>query len=218
VIEYGDASNHVGYFNLTPGSAPSSNTATGEYGVEPIFLTDMPAGVLDDFNRADGSIGSPWNSPTLWNVSSNQAVSASGFNPIYYDVDLGSGDHYVEVDAIDWDGNDYPGIFVRGSDPSVDGNGYHDMIYAQMYPAGVISLYRYDGGSYAAIGIGSISRTSGSYNARLRLEVEGDTVRLIEDDVEVISGLHGMTAPGANRVGFTGTTGATVDNFEAGPL
>lgn len=171
----------------------------------------------DDFNRADGPIGATDWPNNNWNIVANQAVSASGFNPIY-NATLLPADSYAEVDVVNADSNEYAGVALR-CNPNTGGYS-GTLYYAQLQANGFWTLDRYFNGSYSVLPNARVldynfGAFSFPFSGRVRLEAIGNVLILSIDGVPHKMAMMAET-PASGYSGMLGSTDVTVDNYEAG--
>jgi len=184
------------------------------------------ANFTDDFNRANGALGSNWESnntaPGATNtIASNkvgtQTGSARAFSQVKSSILAAASDQYSQISVATYDSGDQFGVSVRGSAPSSAENCY---------------FFWNDGGGnwlLRKVVAGSISllatqaQTGGaavpSPPFTMRLEVSGTTLTGKINGTTVITAAAGSDFSGG-RPGFvtyyTNTT--TLDNFDGGDL
>ena len=167
----------------------------------------------DDFNRANGTLTTPWVGG--WEISSNKAIRSTGTEFALYGVDLGTLDHYIEADV-------YAASFGvinirRPSDNSWNG------ILAFIHPDSGHAVIGYvNGGSYSDLEEGTdVYETNtvsgiGEVTHRLRLEGEGTAVRFYVDGALALTATA-PSIPSGNYVGFNAADSQSLfDNFECG--
>lgn len=179
--------------------------------------TDPNVLFSDDFNRADGAIGATDWPNNNWNINaSGQAVSNSGFNPIYNSTLLPV-DSYVEVDVVNQDSNEFFGLCLRAN-PNTGGYG-GTLYYAQLASNGQWGLAKYVGGSYTNLTVRELdfnfAAWSFPFSGRVRLELFDDLLILSINGVPHKMAFVGEIAA-AGYSGMLGNTDVTVDNYEAG--
>lgn len=135
----------------------------------------------DDFNRADGALGSPWtgvSSPGNITVSSNQAL-AGGHGSARYDADVSSDDHTVTLDSVFHPvGGSHAAAAARFAAAA-------DTYYWGRYRAsGASTLRKRVAGSNTEIGSEGTSRSTVYTGA---VDCNGSTIRFLYDGGEVIS-------------------------------
>lgn len=178
---------------------------------------------LDDFNRADSSVGAisgDWTDiDSKWQIASNQAKmpNAGGVaGRLLWDFAMSSTDHYAEMDHVS--GVAGPpvrsdnGLFVRGNSTMTDGYFGRVGLDTGVYTA---HIYRVTSGSFTLIA--SASSTAGQTASRWRLQAVGSTIKFFTNDgverLSVTDATHSGT-----RVGIYGFVGGTEDNWEAGAV
>jgi hypothetical protein len=184
----------------------------------PVILTALVAFVSpvraadysDDFNRANGAIGASWTQDSgTWTIASNVAgkASAAGFDQARYASDLGSADHYCEIELRTNNGGIAAGPAVR------------------MSATGSYALYIFSPDIYI-VKIASGSPTTLNQTAQsiaigqvLRLEAQGTTLRGYVDGVLKLTATD-STYTTQLRCGMFqyGNSGGTIDNWRAGDL
>lgn len=105
-------------------------------------------GVLDDFNRANGSLGANWSVLVgdPFEIASNRVVNSSGnANSAYWNSAIPGGDCEAFITFVQRDSNDEALLFVAMSSPGASWNGYAIGINPPQ-------IYRVDGGSRTEIG------------------------------------------------------------------
>jgi hypothetical protein len=172
--------------------------------------------VTDNFNRADGSLGSNWLntldvSGTPLAIASN-AVTAQGANVVAYwnpAVNTFSADQHAQVTYVTANSGNFGGVLVR-HDVTGHSNFY---LYYENGPND--NLYRFDSGSFTQIhGTSGGSAVAGDV---VRLEVAGTTftmkrngtTRTTQTDATYSSGQPGLGA-------FQG--GEKLDDWSGGPI
>lgn len=182
-------------------------------GGELIAVQAVPSGgaLTDDFNRADsGTLGGAWvqtSGGTVWAISSNKAVNGP-FGMAVYDSDIGSTDHYCQVE-VDTTVTQYGGPTVR-SDTAFSN-------YAG-YPASADAAYYIDlnvSGSFIST-LAAVSATIPSTSIA-KCTANGSTIQVYENGVLVLSTTD-STLTTQTRGGLTAYPSGTFDNWEAGVL
>ena len=142
------------------------------------------ASASDDFNRANGGLGSNWTvDEGSWSISSNQALAGSATqNTARWTGSSFTADHYSEAK-----------IATAGSEAGVatrvaTNQGY--LLYARTEPTGNWELYRYaGGGSYTSIASGSGAASGDTF----RLESNGSTHKVFRNGVQQGSDINDAT-------------------------
>lgn len=174
---------------------------------------------LDDFNRADGALGSNWillGGTGSIDIVGNKAQHNSGGWAVYYYAGgtASTADQFVQVKVAGTSGEIQIGLRAEIPSGTPWPNGYAAGVESVSYYA-----FRYVGGSY----IGQIINTVATFAAGniIRMEAEGDTIRCFLNGSHV-SGSP-VTDPQPTLVGnryfyIAMTAGSAIDDFSAGDL
>lgn len=166
------------------------------------------AGIADDFNRANEALTDSSNWYQITNggdVVSNVAQGEAGAGSyLRWATQIGSTDGYVEIDVLDQG----IGLTLRSDSGRT--------VWYEAYYATDGNIYLSRNGATVLDG-----PTAGStLPVRLRLECNGTTIRVLEDDVEVLSATDSnIDGSSGNFPGIYLHSGnPEADNFEAGGL
>lgn len=175
--------------------------------------------LADDFDRADSTppgLGPEWYDPTpAYYISGGTARKVAGDHWAVYDHDLGSPDHYVEADITVGGSSNFVVLHARTSHGTGGASGYLGFMVPTDDRAEIGKLVA---GTYTGLVGPSIGHNG---TGKLRLEVEGDQIRLYRNGTLVVSATDGdITAGGYVGLNCTDTAGGTAsyDNFRAGLL
>lgn len=167
--------------------------------------------VTDDFNRADGALGSNWATPTNFNaptIISNVVRSSTGISAAYWSANTFTDDQYAKV-TLGTTISGYHGCTVRMSG---DGDGY------ALIPISTTNMriYRLDDGVRTSIASATITTPVG---LDIELRVSGTTLTGYIEGVQVITVTDATYTSGSPGL-YTDSISAsvTLDNFEGGNL
>jgi hypothetical protein len=172
----------------------------------------------DDFNRADsatGGMGSNWTdySPG-YRILANRATKIANDHRVDWATALPSSDHWVEADVVNPDtgGTTFLVLHARGA------------ANLTWYSAYIMPGVRYELGRDIAAGyttLNSVNDAAAPAAAKIRLEVEGTSIRMYVDGVLKVSATDSGITTGT-LVGFNCQTPTsdfiTYDNFATGLL
>lgn len=161
----------------------------------------------DDFNRADGPLGTGWTHNT-WQVISNQAARDNNDDFATFKTDTTSSDMWVEAQVIPNSG--FGVINLRHATGTDTGNAYLGF----WDPSGLWAIGKVNSGGYS--GLASTSAPGGISSVKLRLEAQGTTLRLYADDVLVLTTTDSDHT--GHFAGLNAGNGPVFDNFRCGPL
>lgn len=181
-----------------------------------VTCTGSPATVSgsDNFNRADGSLGSNWTNITDGALSiSNQGVLGAAAGVTSGDVRTAEsypGDQYAQVDVGSVSGGDWVGPAVRASN---DGQNSYLGLYDYNNGNPYVQIFRRQAGSWAGI---SATYSCGTLapGTQLKLEAVGNGLALLINGVERASVADTTITTGSPGVLAYGVS--TADNFQAG--
>ena len=207
------------------GSVPTTISWTGLTASERVLACaaeiKMPVAAAlysDDFNRANGALGSPW-------VTVDAALAISGNKLSYstngsvqsacYDMPLAS-DQWAEASLTVLAGTyNSLGPMIRMGTAGLSDAYY--LWYDSLAGPPAFQVWKRVGGSYSQVGT-NIATPAGTY--KMRLEAQGTTIRVFKDGTQVLSTPDTSIASG--KAGFLGdhdpTQAATADNFRCGDL
>lgn len=162
---------------LSGGPAVYNETGAGVFGaVASGADVYTPSGitVTDDFNRANGGIGSNWTQVNgTWTVSSNTANQTGSvgqyYSAVYTATAPTSNDYTVSADVENDTSGAGVGVFARASTSDVTGYGLIGFALDNFY------LIRLNGGTETILAIMSAMASGPIY--RIDLEVSGTTIR-----------------------------------------
>ena len=175
-----------------------------------------PAGLTDDFNRANGGLGANWanGGGANFSISSNQVVGTGVNEHAFYQTNLGTTNHYIEID---WDSNTSSEARFYVASSGTNGNGYWLQLYG--WANAYCEVYR--NGS----NVGNSSTSIPGHGTVLRVSVTkvGSLIRGYVGATLLISYTDPGTALTGLKVGFgdnsfAGGSGLRFDNFEAGDI
>lgn len=180
-----------------------------------VEISERTIVATDDFNRANGAVGSNWTAALNESISliaSNvlQGDASTG-NTSYWSADTFDNDQWAEADATLGTVYSEVHVDVRSSGSgrymfawTTDASGTYDIIY-------------YNGSTFTSIataktGVG----TTGT--RKLRVEVVGTTITGYVDGVEQVTATNSGLTSGSPGLGQyrDNNTGGTLDNFSAG--
>lgn len=180
-----------------------------------------PTVYTDDFNRADaGTPGPGWDPQISMAIVSNTLRPAGIDNTVYarWATALPSADMYVEADVYINGGSDYLELAVRFNGTlGAGGSAYAG--FARPEGGGVgFEIAKIMPGGYATV-VQDTAEPHAS-TGRLRLEVEGSTLRLYWDDALKLTATDTSIPTGnyAGVVAGVSAIGSWYDNFETGAL
>jgi hypothetical protein len=171
----------------------------------------------DDFNRANaGSLGTPWVIVEMTiNIVSNKAAVATsgGAHVALYDQTF-SNDQWAEGDMT------FSAAAYNSLGPAVRvGPATGDPFYYAWWNIGAAALElwtRTNSSTYTQVGSG-VATPAGTY--KVRVEVEGTTVRMYRDGALVLTATNTVATTGKpGLVGDQGGPQPTLDNFRCGDL
>jgi hypothetical protein len=190
-----------------------------ENGSDAVAIAAAPVGPVvftDDFNRTNTSspgLGSNWTGPN-WHITSNKAVHDSSGNEFATALtDLGSADHYSQVDVIGQTGGNYSAVTVRGAgDNSAN-------CYVGFFDANNswFTIGKFVSGSFTSLNTGG--SLSPPFTGTIRLEAEGTTLRLYVGGTLRVTASGDSTFTTQSYAGlYCNTDTSTFDNFSAAAL
>lgn len=163
----------------------------------------------DDFNRANGSIGSNWTDTVdegaTPSISSNQVVSDGGDAGAFWNANAFTADQYGQITITENSGN-FCGIILRAN--------ASDYVIFQQLGASEVAIYWRNGGAFDNIALASYAVQDGDV---LRGEAEGTTFRLYVNGDLKCSGTN-ASAPSTGAVGFIVSGTGIVDNWIGGNI
>lgn len=176
------------------------------------------ATIADDFNRADadglgtatvGGVSQGWSWTEVAgdiDIVSNEARGGSnGVNhTARAESDLGSADHYAEVDVV---------AFSDGTGPCVRFSGSVQTCYVAIYD-GNVRIFKIQTGSFTQVGATYSSLAAGTY----RLSVSGTTLDLLLNGVSQGTRTDSDIASNTRTGIRSAHTNDRLDNFAAGDL
>lgn len=186
---------------------PTAVFLTALLAVLPI-LAALPA--TDNFNRANGPIGSNWTAVTgAWLVDINEARpdTAANFSAVYWNADTFGNDQYAQV-VIKNIGTPAGGPAVRIA------TGGAQSWYVCYVNSPNLTLDKLVGGAYTSLATAALP----SVGDTLRTEVSGTTVRCLVNGTQVASVTDTSLASGAAGLSGYNAGNTSVDDFEAGNL
>ena len=157
-------------------------TALGATEVQTLYQTTQPVTAGDDFNRADGGLGSTWTelSGTFQIVSQHvEPAAAATYTTARLTTWTGGGDQWAEVAVMVTGLNSGGGPVVRA------GNGGNDLYLVDYNARADHQLYRVVGGVGTPIGGGWT--TPAANGDVVRLEATGSTIRVLVNGVQKLS-------------------------------
>lgn len=154
-----------------------------------------------DWTRVDGAAGAV-------QVENNAVSFKSTTETAYQLPDQGSADHWSEAKLLKKASVDFFPVCVRVTDK--------DNFIGCRYRNGVYQIHKRDGGSFTLLG--EVSGYEGY--ERVRLEAQGDTIRLYLHDIEVFSTTESFnnTETRQGLIARGSTEAEIIDDFKAGTL
>lgn len=215
VISVTDTTWTTGQPCISAYASPGSGTVTADNFECGVPKASTGPEYTDNFDRANGAVGSPWVGG--WAVSSNKAIRSTGTEFCLYSQDLGSPDHYNEVDVYV---ASFGVINVRRQSDNTNKTGY----LAYINPSNGHAIIARNNPGFTILVEGTdVYETNvvsgiGTSTHRLRLEVEGTAIRFYIDGALALSTTDSAVTTG-NYVGFNAADSQPLyDNFECGPL
>jgi hypothetical protein len=181
-----------------------------------VTCTGNPPNVTgsDNFNRADGPLGSSWSNAADGALSiSSQAVLGASAGTTSGDIRTAesySGDQFAQIDVGSVSGADWVGPAVRASS---DGQNLYLGLYDYNNGTPYVQIFRRQAGTWAGI---SATYSCGvlAPGTHLKLEAVGSAVALLINGVERASITDTTVTAGAPGIMAFGVP--TADNFQAG--
>lgn len=168
----------------------------------------------DNFNRANGSLGSNWSNVSDGALSiSNNAVLGASAGTTSGDIRTAEsypGDQYDQIDVGTVSGGDWVGPTVRST---TDGQNLYLGLYDYNNGNPYIQIFRRQAGSWGAI-TGTYSCGTLTPGTHLKLEAVGNALALLINGSEKLSATDTTFTTGAPGVMAFGVP--TADNFQAG--
>lgn len=145
----------------------------------------LPA--TDNFNRADGGIGTNWTAQqSTFNVLSNQCVpSAAADTQAFWNADSFNADHYSQV--VIATNNDYAGVAVRCSGTGAGSNSY-------TWLNASLGIYKLVSGTYTNIQGGNAI----SGGDTIKFTAEGTSLKIFKNAVQLNTTLTDSTHDGTS--------------------
>jgi hypothetical protein len=164
----------------------------------------LPA--TDNFNRADGGLGSNWTTQTGFTapaISGNRVVSGGGYGFAYWNADVFNDAQYSQV--IYYTSGGEPGVTVRAS----GSRGY--WLYLASAGSNTTNIFRYDSnGNYSNLaGLGSQIGNGDTG----KLTANGSTIEAFKNGVSI-----GSVTDTTYSSGSAGIEAGTLDDWEGGNL
>jgi hypothetical protein len=177
----------------------------------PLASVGAPATVTDNFNRADGGLGSNWVSSPSWpglEIVSNRYQWTIGgtWNGAYWNpsVNTFANDQFAEATVT----GHHIGIVIRHQAASTS------CYLASIQGGNNVDLWRIDSGGFTGLGGQSVAATDGHV---LRIEAVGSTIIVKLDGATVITVSDATYASGQPGIASYTNTPAYGDNWSAGP-
>jgi hypothetical protein len=167
--------------------------------------------VSDNFNRANGALGSNWTNAVGSCVISSNTVTANGFNAAHNishwatAVNTFANDQFSQ--ATFTTAGDSGGLCVRWAGPSG---------YKFIGPAGG-NYFLYETTSGTDTSLGSFSSATIANGDVVRLEATGTTIRVLVNAVEQLSVTDATHASGSPGLAMNWNGGAFLDDWSGGP-
>lgn len=176
--------------------------------------------VLDDFNRANGALGSNWTTPTFassFSISSNVVFGGSTGNIQYYNVATYGPDFeiYVSVPNLPGSGQQcgiVGGALQPGSAITIDG---YSVTYTHGAPGTLAILRITDGAAAATVASSSQTLTAGD---QIGLKRVGTTLTSYINGTQIDTGTDSTHTGAGYLVMYSTNTTHSFDNFGGGTL
>jgi 6-phosphogluconolactonase (cycloisomerase 2 family)/chitodextrinase len=189
----------------------------GAYSVVAAATTLSPSGITDNFNRADGALGSSWTqnviSPTSLQIVGNQArTPVDNYSESIYTASSFGANHFTEVQYVSGLSRGVINLPVRAQQftSAGQGDGYIGQLNGFL---GQWRILRVDNNVEATLASGSLSYAA---NDVFNFEANGTTLTLRKNGVSLGSATDGTYAAGAPGLGLYDSATLLVDNWRGG--
>jgi Putative esterase len=217
-------------YDVTVGTEPAGQTCTvaGGSGTMPaanittvaVACTTLQSGstASDDFNRADGSLGSNWTDMSDGGMAiSSDAVTggdATGNTGDMWSANTFGSDQFsqIELTGTQLSGGQWIGVTARAQDGGQDG---YTGLYWWNNGNPLLMLFLRSGGQWTQLG-GSVPTGPLPGGTLLELDASGSTISLLENGSQVITAADSTVTGGAPGIMAYGN--ATADNWSGGSL
>jgi hypothetical protein len=217
-------------YDVTVATEPSGQTCsvTGGSGSMPaanvtsvaVACTTLQSGstASDDFNRANGSLGSNWTDMAEGGMAiSSDAVSGGNGNGNTGDMwsaNTFNSDQFsqIELTGTQLTGGQWIGVTVRAQSGGQDG---YTGLYFWNYGNSMLMLFKRTGGNWTQLG-GSVPTGPLAGGTVLEVEASGSTISMLENGSQVITATDTSITGGAPGIMAFGT--ALADNWTGGNL
>jgi len=177
-----------------------------------------PPGIADDFNRADGGLGSNWAvCQAAMAISGNKVVMAANPCSMYWNSGSFANDQWSEADiTLNAAGFYMASVMVRASNVN-GGSGYLARVCGS---CGDVAVGKRANFSQTEFASGGSIPTTQPTTLRLRLEVQGTTLRAYVNDLLVVTTSDAELTSGRPgiQIATSNTTDCSIDNWEGGDL